>query len=83
MVVDARQLRVLKTDTQSDLRAIRRLDEAVAEAVPRTWKKNLPRPCEADWLYTFTTLRISSRTTPRLVGSSERTLKPFWPSWTR
>ncbi|MCR4403376.1 MAG: hypothetical protein NUW12_11495 [Firmicutes bacterium] len=34
MVVDARQLRVLKAEIQSDLRAIRCLDEAVEEARP-------------------------------------------------
>ncbi len=43
MVVDARQLRVLKAEIQSDLGAIRRLDEAVAEAVPTDLEKQPPK----------------------------------------
>ncbi len=43
MVVDARQLRVLKAEIQSDLRAIRRLDEAVAEARPTDLEKEPPK----------------------------------------
>ena len=42
MVVDARQLRVLKAEIQSDLRAIRRLDEAVAEARPMCTRSRHP-----------------------------------------
>lgn len=43
MVVDARQLRVLKAEIQSDLRAIRRLDEAVAEARPTDLEREPPK----------------------------------------
>lgn len=43
MVVDPRQLRVLKAEIQSDLRAITRLDEAVAEARPADLEKEPPK----------------------------------------